>query len=219
MTFVHDEQAHTYHLDGKLLISITDVLGSEGFSDYGFLPYAERQFYMDRGTAVAKGCQLLNEGRLEWSSLLETWEGKPWTLGYLKAYELFCREWRVIMVLSETPLHHTMYGYAGRLDLAAQTAQGLAVVQIKTGGVQDWVALQTAAELELVVANCDVAKPDWRRAKRFGLSLRPDGTYKVRRFADRRDFDVFLAALACAKWKREHGGSEAKYENGEKEEQ
>lgn len=214
--FFHDEKEHIYKLDGRLLPSITDTLGDQGFVDYSFLSERDRPFYLRRGTAIAEATRLYDLGILDWKSLREIveWNGeqKPWNLGAMEAYLRFREEfaeWEPAAI--EKPLYDPVYQYAGRPDRLFDTPSGLVVVQIKKGKVERWVGLQTAAEARLFEQ-----KSYGRIKRRFGLELRSDGTFKAKRdltpFKDPNDIKIFLSALAVLKWKKIHGGTKAKQE-------
>ena len=200
--FEHNEDEHTYHWQGILQISITDVLSAQGFTDYAMIPDGDREFYLLRGRAVHKATQLFDEGILDWSSLVEEvdWRGerRPWTLGYVKAYDRMKVELKVEPIVIEEPLFDQIYRFAGRPDRFSKTTVGHLVMQIKTGGVEDWVGLQTAGEERLLRA-CNLIEQE--RIKRWGVELKPDGTYKLRYFESPVDIKIFLSALAVEKWK------------------
>ena len=222
--FFHDEKEHIYKLNGVPLVSITDTIGDQGFVDYSFLSERDRPFYLKRGTAIAEATKLFDLDILDWKSLREMveWNGeqKPWTLGAMEAYlrfreEFAGAEWEPAAI--EKPLYDPIYQYAGRPDRLFDTPSGLVVVQIKKGKVERWVGLQTAAEARLFEQN-----KYGRVKKRFGLELRSDGTFKASRdmipFKDPNDIKIFLSALAVLKWKRINGGTKAKQERRQDDE-
>ncbi len=200
--FVHDIEAHTYHFNGQRVISITDVLADQGFADYSKIPASIREFALARGRAVADATLLLDEGRLQWSSLKETvvWEGKEytWTLGRVLAYVKFKKEFRFHPIVREKPFYDPVYGYAGRPDCFGEIFCGPATVQLKCGPVEPWVGLQTAAEARLLML------AGYETRKRYGIELRADGTFKPTPFKDSLDFKIFLSALAVSKWQANH---------------
>lgn len=198
--FVHDVEAHTYEFRGQRVISITDTLADQGFVDYSRIPASVREVALACGREVAKATQLLDEGRLQWSSLRETveWEGKTytWTLGRVLAYVEFKREFQFKPIVREQPFYDPTYGYAGRPDCFGETAYGPATVQLKAGPVEPWVGLQTAAEARLF------SLAGYESQKRIGVQLRADGTFKATWFKDSMgDLRIFLSALACSKWR------------------
>ena len=200
--FIHDEAAHTYHWNGQRVISITDTLADQGFVDYSKIPAGIREFALLRGKEVHKATALLDEGRLQWSSLSEKveWEGKErwWTLNYVLAYLNFKKELKAKPAVREQPFYDPVYGYAGRPDWFGEIFCGPAVIQLKTGAVEPWVGLQTAAEDRLL------REAGHKATKRLGVELRPDGTFKPTWFKDSMDFKIFLSALACSKWRSNH---------------
>ena len=195
----HDEEAHTYRYKGQSVISITDTLADQGFTDYAKIPTRIREIALTRGREVAKATQLLDEGRLKWSSLKESveWEGKTytWTLGRVLAYVKFKQEFKFKPIVREEPFYDPTYGYAGRPDCFGETRFGPATVQLKAGPVEPWVGLQTAAEARLFLL------AGYESQKRIGVQLRADGTFKATWFKDAIDLKIFLSALSCSKWR------------------
>lgn len=200
--FIHDVEAHTYHFKGQRVISITDVLGEMGFVDYSKIPASVREFALARGKAIADATLLLDEGRLQWSSLRETvvWEGKEytWTLGRVLAYVKFKKEFQFKPIVREKPFYDPIYGYAGRPDCFGEIFCGPATVQLKAGPVAPWVGLQTAAEARLLMLAGNESR------KRLGVELKADGTFKPTWFKESLDFKIFLSALAVSKWQENH---------------
>lgn len=207
----HDAEKHTYHdSSGKPHVSITDVLAAEGFVDGWFAE--PRELYLERGSKVAYATQLYDQGTLKWSSLRAEieYQGKtyPWTLGYVKAYAALKKEKRLKPLFIEQPLFDPVAGYAGKPDRYTDSTLGHITLQIKTGPVKPWVALQTAAEERLVALNFQ-AKRAWDEStpNRYGVQLKPDGTYKLSPpFTNPADIRVFLAAVTCNRWRAVNGG-------------
>lgn len=98
------EETHTYKLDGKELPSVTRIIDS-------LLPYWKvDEFYLQRGRATHHGCRLLDENRLDWSSVDA--EIKP----RIQAWQKFRRDYPAEIVACEKPMAHSNLRYAGTLD-------------------------------------------------------------------------------------------------------
>jgi hypothetical protein len=184
--FEFDPVAHTYRLDGEYLPSVTTILKDAGIVDYSKMPEEWREFGMARGRAVHKGCQLISENDLDWSTVgpIE---------GYLRAYEKFLSEVQVKPISWEQPVYNNLYKFAGSYDVIYEYQGQLLIADLKTTTVPFWTGAQLAA-----YQMC--AKP-WP-ILRWGIGLRKDGTYRVEQFHGATDQAAFLAALAVYNYKR-----------------
>lgn len=182
-----DEAAHRYTLDGRELVSVTQVLSDAGFID--------GRWFNDeaawRGTYVHAAVQMHHAGELDESAL------EPATRPFFDAYLRFRAESGFTVLASEERVFDPALGYAGTLDLRGQFPpwgeSRTDVVDIKTGAIPPWVGYQTAAYARLV--------PGLRR-RRWALHLRDDGTYRLEPLTKVTDERVFLAALTVAQAKR-----------------
>ena len=84
----------------------------------------------------------------------------------------------------------TLYGFAGKPDLIGPLAGRESVVDTKSGAAGPAAHLQTAA-YEILHG-----KP----LKRYALQLKQDGKYRLIEHKDRKDREIFLAALAVYQW-------------------
>jgi hypothetical protein len=140
---------------------------------------------------VHLACQYYDEGDLDFDSL------DPELEGYVSAYAA----WRQESGLSgsewiECPMTDPRGLYRGTSDRIF-TARPRSLWDIKTGAFQAWIALQTAAYVNML--------PDPYSYSRFSVHLSPDGAYSVREFpkADyAQDLAVFLSALNIVNYKR-----------------
>jgi len=190
-----DPKAHTYHLGRERLFSVTEVLEATGFIDAMWFTEAARI----RGSRVHSATALLDEGRLDWESLapIEAALNEP-IADYVRAWEAFKHETGFAPATIESRGYHPRYKYAGTLDRIGTFADGReALIDIKTGPIEDWVGLQTAAYSAMHPTNGPRA--------RYGVGLRPDGTYTIKKFTDVDDEATFLYALAVLRWRSRHG--------------
>lgn len=184
-----DPVEHRYFVGTRELISVTTALKEAGLvnSDYYTADSAAR------GTAIHQAIHDMDEGRL---SNIDDCDAdlRP----YVRAYRLFCAWAQPTWCYIEHPVHDAVLGYAGRLDRAGTFGvNGMTcVLDVKTGGVQSWAALQLAA-----YRRCLPAPHTWNR---LVLQLKADGTYALHQYTDRHDEKTFLAALHLALWKRAH---------------
>lgn len=193
--FIFDDEKHIFTLNGKRLDpSVTQLLKAEGYIDGDwFTPEAR-----DRGNYVHKCTHLHDENRLDDSRLHE--EYAP----YVLAYQKFLKESGFIVERSELPLYSVRWAYAGVLDKLGRfprSGVSRAVLDLKTGALYEWTALQLAG---YVIMLTEVVGA-WSQYERFGLQLRKDGTYRLKQYEDRDDCQTFLSALSQYRWKRKHG--------------
>lgn len=180
-------ETHEYFLeDGRELYSITRVLREAGLVDESHFNDEVRQ----RGTAVHAAIHYLNDGDLNWSTVDEA------ILPYVRGYEKFKQESGFVPVFNEQPFFSERYMIACHIDQAGALRGKDSIVEIKTGSMQPWTALQTAGQ--------SLCLPGFRD-RRFGLELPGDGTYRLQHFTHQSDEYAFLSCLALAHWKRNNG--------------
>ena len=192
-----DERTHTYSLGGRRLPSVTQILAATGFCDWlTRVPPRTLEKATFRGQAVHRAAQLLDLGTLDHSTV------RPEHQGYLWAYQVWLVESGFRPRLIEHRFHHPIYGYAGMLDREGLMGDGAeAVVDLKTGLMGRF--RMYAAALQLSAYTYSFEHPLGMR--RIGLELRADGKYRVHEFPKSeaaRDFQVFLAAMTVANYRR-----------------
>ena len=162
---------------------------------------AERQWYMDRGTAVHAATVLDDTGELDAAAL------DPRIVPYVRAWRAARAALRMDTVERELAVTHPQLGYCGRLDwlgyLPGLCGKRLVVLDIKTSDALPRVELQTMAYALAV-----------RRAMRLRslpartcVVLRADGTWNIglgdRAIfgEDQRDAAAWRGCIALAKWR------------------
>jgi hypothetical protein len=187
-----DESTHTYRVNGQKVISVTQAIDEGGFGDWKkFVDQMDLAYAQQLGTAVHSAIELYEEGTLDTAPL------DPLIEPRVDAYEKFKRECDVLPVELEQVVYNPIYGYCGRLDFRGRVHGDRAIVDFKSGVVDHVVAVQLAG-----YAGC---MDDPATYARYSLQLKDDGTYRLHEYprADyRTDFNVFLSALAVAKFKR-----------------
>ncbi len=159
------EESHTYFLGDKVLPGITGILKSCGYVDPTYYTEDAR----NRGSHVHLAIKFLNKQTLDWGSVIDRY------IGYVIAYEKFVRDWNLKIRFFEVPLYHPDLLFGGTPDLVGTCLDNVpCIVEIKTGPVRKWTALQTAAQ-ELLVRAWDDDKSI--RYRRWGVCLNADGTY------------------------------------------
>lgn len=183
--FTFEPLAHEYRLDGCLLPSTTQILKSVGFIDGTWFNESARE----RGRAVHSACQFAAEGDLDWDTL------HPTLRGYVEAYQKFLSDTKFQPRICEVPIYHPNFFYATTPDQIGTLKDLDADVELKTGTMQKWTALQTAFQTMAKWPN------DFYNKVRLGVELRANGTYRIDWHEDPNDFNVAMGALACHGWK------------------
>lgn len=195
-----DPEKHEYRLDGVRLPSVTECLKAGGLIESDWYTEAARV----RGKAVHAACHYHDEKDLNESMLDER------ILPYLSAWRKFLKESGFKITIIEKSYAHFCFQYAGTPDRIGYLNDKLTVLDIKTGAIQPWAALQTAAYAELYMEQDGHAGIELERC---ALRLSDDGTYSLKMFKDFGDFPMFANALAIYKWRLNNGLT--KYEPGE----
>lgn len=186
-----DEASHTYSVDGRKLISVTQALEGAGLIDGSwFTPLTTA-----RGEYVHKATELYDQDRLNEDAVDDDMRG------YVEAWKRFRAESECEILAIEERVWNRTWGYAGTLDRVIRLQGVTTIGDIKTGSPAPWHALQTAG-----YARC---KPDDAvvRYGRATIHLSADGKFKLKTHSDPSDMDAFLAALCVAQWKTKHGVS------------
>lgn len=178
-----NSDTHVYTLDGQVLPSVTTILKSEGFIDTTFY----NEWARNKGSMVHLACHLDDTGELDESTV------DPIITPYLEAYGSFKSDSGFVVSSSETPLASPVYRFAGTPDkMGSFKDVTCAILDIKTGTVEPWAAIQLAA-YEILVGS---------PYKRFALQLMDSGKYKLHPFTERSDRNIFLSALSIYQWKK-----------------
>ena len=201
MSLTFDEPSHVYRWNGEPVPNVTRILS--GLTDYSRIPPERLEIARQEGKAVHKMVEL------ECDDLLNVADLPEWLKPRFRAWNKFRSESGFVAFLSERPMYHPLYGYAGTPDLAGEAprlkgVRGPVLLDIKRslyGGPV--IGLQTAAYAELLAA--DKAYPRIRH--RFALVL-GDDTYKLEPFTDESDKGAFLAFLTTHRWREKHGKHE-----------
>ena len=202
-----DLVTHTYTRRGQVLPSTTEILANLGFINKG--SYECRRWpcshpdhpneARNRGTRVHTWTHYLDENDLDWASV------DPAEEGYVWAWMQFKKDCGFKVQIIEVPWCNPDHGVAGCLDragiLVSGSVTGPAIVDIKTGGPQDWWALQLAS-YDWMVPEYALSQPGPRH--RLAVQLNADGGYKVHPFNDPNDRGQWLACVSNFNWKRNH---------------
>ncbi|MDA8120402.1 MAG: PD-(D/E)XK nuclease family protein [Gammaproteobacteria bacterium] len=188
-----DEATHTYTLDGKVLPSVTTIL--RPLQDFSGIPANVLERKRHLGTATHKAIELDLANDLDMESLSEAVQP------YFRAWKRFQTDFAPRNAQSEVRVF-SKHGYAGTADLVCESRdQKLWVLDFKTSAqIGLATALQTAAYAE---AYMDMGW-DLRTPQRGAVHLKPDGTYTLHPYTDRKDWPTFLACLTLYHWRTTH---------------
>lgn len=190
-----DAAAHAYHLDGRRVPSVTQVL--DELVDFRFVKRDDLERARQLGRAVHVACELEDLGTLDEATVA------PVVAPYLAAYRKFLAEvkpqWRGI----EEKVCHELHRYAGTLDRRGFVFKKRSTLDIKSGAKTLTVGLQTAAYQE---AHDATYGAEFEAPARWALYLREDGTYLLDEIKSSRqgDFRTFLSALNLYNWRQQH---------------
>lgn len=187
-----DEVTHRYVLDGAELPSVTQILRANSLGgDFGHVRAEALEHARQRGTAVHAATHYLDEGDLDESTVDA--EVKP----YVEAWQAFKAERKVEILALEQRVACPVHRFAGTIDRVARVPgiRGHIILDIKTGAVGG-ANYQTAAYAILAQHLKPLVTSSFL-LDRWAVQLHPERTvpYTIHQYRDRRDRDVFLAAL------------------------
>jgi hypothetical protein len=139
MEIVFDAGPHTYHVDGKRLPSVTEVL--RPIVDLSGIPVQILENARWRGTLAHTVCDLDNR-----DALGDVEDLDPAALEFLGAWRQWKERTGAVVIHSEFPVASKEYGYAGTIDVVADIRSKLTLVDLKaTALIPSSVGPQTAA--------------------------------------------------------------------------
>lgn len=194
-----NEADHSYSVAGTPTLSVTRVLSLAGMiGGEEWFTESARQ----RGDAAHAACHYDDEGELEEASV------DPVVLPRLQAWRairepLLSAGWAFL--LREQPLGSSALRLAGTPDVVLYHRARphiLRVIDLKTSAVPaPWWGLQLAGYAVLLSETYGIARYLIQRAS---VRLLANGTARLTEYTDRRDVDVFNAALTVALWRQEN---------------
>jgi hypothetical protein len=180
-----DETTHTYRLDGRRLISVTQALSI--LDDR----WKVDPFYLEFGKMVHRATACYDRG--EYDDF--TWDER--IIPSVEAYVKFRSETDFEPIHIELPLFHPTRIYAGTLDRIGTLNGRQVLIDLKTGAKARVDELQEVAYWELAIANNIPVQ------KLFDLYLHKNGKYNLEPVKEipRHLLPVFLACLKIAQWR------------------
>ncbi|NIQ92421.1 MAG: hypothetical protein GWN93_26950 [Deltaproteobacteria bacterium] len=182
---------HEYRLHGVVVPGVTDVMKTAGLIDGWFYD----EFSLKRGQAVHRATELHDKGVLKSSSI------HPVVEPFYRAYTSFLGDTGFRPLIIEAWGIDHVYRFGGMVDRVGLLNGDVALIDIKTGGLPWWTAVQTSAYERLLVNNyfkCNYPEEIIANAKtfkRYGLQLRNNGRYSLTHYSDPENWLDFVAAL------------------------
>lgn len=180
---------HIYRSSGIRLPGATDVIKSQGVIDTGYMTEEARW----RGQCVHRGIELFVKKELDWDTVDDS------IVGHLRSFEKLLAVTGFIVEGAEEALFDD--AFACMPDVWGILNGCRVVIELKTGAVPKWAAIQTALQARALRAS-----GRFDPVKRFGLRLMPDGTLaKLVPFENPADERRAMGMVDSFHWKIENG--------------
>jgi hypothetical protein len=193
-------QTALYVVDGVRVPSVSEILKVSGMTDYSMVPPDVLENARRRGQAVDEWLTALDEGLID-----QDHEPDPEIAGYVRGYKRFLRESDFKVEKIQTPMVSREWRFAGTSDRWGQFISTCrrSVLDIKCVAR---MMPETKAQLAGYALLAEPMLPRAYKIDRWALRLTPEGSFELRHYTDRSDFDDFIAALRITVWKmRERG--------------
>ena len=205
LTFQAD--GHRYELDGKRVMSLTQILSAAGLVDYSAV---NPQVLADKakfGTKIHEYTLWNDKGDLDMDDL------KPYPKYWnrVEGWRQFCEDFKFEpdLLAAEAPCAVRVNGllFAMTIDRLGMMAERPAIVEIKTCADQEPShQIQTAAQ---AIPFNEFFKDRGGPVKRYAVYLldKPNGggrCYTAQEHTDRLDEKIFLSALVLTQWRINH---------------
>lgn len=179
----------------KYFPRVTAILSATGLSDFSQIRNSE--FYLERGSDIHLICADIDRG------VPDYWSDSDLS-GYASAWIEFKKQTGFQPDLIEEPVVNDIRRFRGTLDRTGTFPhiKNKILLDIKSGVIAKWVALQTAA-----YASC---LPEPESFRRFGIALAGNGKYKLTEFENyRSDSNYFFSLVATVHGRSIYGKAES----------
>jgi hypothetical protein len=191
-----------YVIDGVRWPSVSEVLSTNGLTDFDGIPHGVLEHARQRGREVHDWCDMLDKGYLSVDQ-----EPDEEIAGYVAAYIRFKEEAGFEVIASEAVVINYDYRYVGTLDRLGyrrkfKDPNRPTVVDLKCVAM-----VSDATELQ-VSGYAHAATIDGLFATQFGgesLQLRKDGTYRLADCTGPQVSHDWFAFVRATHWKLNHG--------------
>lgn len=186
-----DPASHTYKVGGRQVPGVTSILVANGLIDSTWFSDVSRW----RGTAAHLACQFDDESDLKVESVPAE------VRGHLEGWRKFRSDTGFVPIHIEKPVW-SPEGFCGTPDRIGTLGGRPSIIDLKTSAsAYPWVGLQLAG---YAIGSAPLMDTHPGGFQRIAVCLNGDGGYSATHFKDRRDIEVFRAAVVMAAWKKEH---------------
>lgn len=192
-----DPEAHVYHWNGQRVPNVTSIISH--LTDYSRIPADKLEIARQKGVHVHAMVEMECKGMLDEDKLPE------WMRPILAQWRLFVSQTGFRMIASEKRVYHSVYGYAGTLDLYGELvhAAKFAFIDVKRSFLAGKViGMQIAAYREGYL-NQEADKAA-KKAQRWALRLNENSPYRMEQYTDEAQFQDFLTCLAHQRLKEKY---------------
>jgi len=198
--FQFDPAKHRYLLDGRAILSVTQVLRAAGIApDFNHVEPGVLEHKRRIGVALHKCLHFLQEDDLDPESVDE--ELRP----HLEAYRLFLADtgFKATSIELRKCAKLNRMDFAGTLDVLGLMRGKPTIIDFKSAESVPHPAwgVQLSAYEQMIEA--PLIPPF--HYHRYSLQLMENGKYRLTEWNDPSDLDVFRWALALTWWKLNHG--------------
>lgn len=195
MTLEFIEEGHIYTFDGQEVPSVSEIIRFISKEVYGDIDEETLQYAAERGTAIHKACEVLDEyGIVECTNDI---------LPYLMAYKAFLEEHTVEWELIEQSLYSPDYGYAGTIDRYGMLDGNKVVLDIKSCSKIQKVLVKAQLNGYFYLATDN----DYEVDSLYCLQLKPSGKYTLYEVSKREgEFENCLMLHEALLRKQPRGG-------------
>lgn len=186
-----DKETHTYHIDGKKVPSVTQIIKDVGLVDYSGVS----EEYLKQKAEIGTNIHLY----LQYIDTQVKCEIPDQVKPIIDAWFAFKEKYKVEILFAEQPVGAKILGFACTPDRYASVGGSPALIEIKTTAViGKEVGYQMAGQMMCMEEN-KYSISDNRYVFRVGL----DGKWEARKLDNyQKDRSVFLSALVIYKAKR-----------------
>lgn len=195
-TLTFNDERHEYTLNGRVVPGVTSIIKAT-------MPqWQVGPWYLERGTAVHKACELYDLGTLDWRNIDKEIEPR------LEAWIKFRKQFPARMLEIETMYGDPGWMYAGKIDNIMGVDDQIVVVDRKNS-ISPHVFVQLAGYSRLLRVSGTYKKEfDTGRVKAMAVELRANGQYQCQPMSIhelRKAETTFSAALTMHNFFKDNG--------------
>lgn len=198
--FNFDERTHTYSQGGIVVPGCTRILDHAGLSNYDMVRADILERRSALGRAVHSACHFLDEGDLDWTTVVDS------ARGYIESWGILCEDMRFVPRIIEHQCIAEIDGmpYGMKIDREGLINGEEAIIEIKiTRQIHASHGIQLAGyALGLPHAKLTTPMARFMNRRRFVAKLDEHGKKaRLASFDSKTDAGVFTAGLVISHWK------------------